>query len=216
MKFTELERMVGGVLNDSKHIVWTQDQVRDWLVDAERVTIAARADAGAVTETVQLIPGTRQELPLGGIKLLTVIRNMGSGSVPGVAIRLVDRGIKDESDPNWHTEAASAVIYEYTFDDRIPAAYFVSPPALANTNIQIEYSKEPGPYDFSENPDTTISDIYTPHMIEWALYRCFSRSDENTPDYVRSQAHYQRWGDMLRLKLNSDINVSPKQRGHLL
>ena len=210
MKFSDLERMVGDILSDTSHITWTEPQLQDWLVDAERSIISVRADAGAVTEDVALVAGTRQALPDGGIKLLSVVRNTG-----GSSIRLVERGVKDDSDPNWHTETQSGTIYEYVFDDRIPASYFVSPPAVVSTSIEIEYSKEPGPYDFGSDPDITISDVYVPQLIEWALYRCFSRSDESTPDYARSQAHYQRWADMLGLKINSDIQVSPKQRGQL-
>lgn len=216
MKFSDLERMVGDVLNDFSHITWTPSQVQDWLVDAEKAIISVRSDAGAVTESVALVAGTRQSLPLGGIKLLSVVRNMGDGVSPGLGIRLVERGIKDDSNPAWHTDTESSTIYEYIFDDRMPTSYFVSPPAVADSFVEIEYSKEPGPYDFNNDPSTTISDIYIPHIIEWALYRCFSRSDERTPDYARSQAHYRRWGEMLGLKLSSDIEVSPKQRGHLL
>ena len=98
MKIAKIEAMISEILNDIGNVTYDLPDVQQWIVESELATIGARNDAAAVTESVILIAGTRQSLPDRGLRLMSVIRNMGAGSTPGMSIRLVDRATKDDFD----------------------------------------------------------------------------------------------------------------------
>jgi hypothetical protein len=213
MNFSTIETLVAEVLSDNAKVVWTQTQLRRWIVDAELAVINVKPDASIVTENFSCIAGSVQTLPSRAIKLIRVNRNIGAASAPGRAIRLVDKDYKDDLSPNWHAQTQSATIKEYIFDDRLPKQFMVSPPALAGTIIDISYSAEPLPYNIFLDASLTISDIYQPALVEWVLYRCFSRSDEDTPEFARAQSHFSKFFDLLGVRMKSDMNYSPNAEG---
>ena len=102
---------VAEVLSDNAYLNWTQDQLLGWLNDGQRAIVLVRPDASQITDALLLVSGTRQSLPSGSVRLMTVIRNMGSdGITPGQAVRLVERATKDELDPDWHSADADTVL----------------------------------------------------------------------------------------------------------
>jgi len=204
------------VVQDDDHITWTSDQFLEWINDAQRATVLVKPDSNVSTGSVQLVAGTLQSI--SGIRLQSVIRNMGSdGLTPGNAIRLVQRGIKDEADPSWHTDTASLTILEYIYDDRDPKHYYVSPPPdTVAANVYVEISQVVEPTALSAITDTIdLEDIYTPAMLEWILYRAFSREAEEVQDVSRAAAHVERFFALNDKKMNMDMIISPKVRAQL-
>lgn len=218
MIFSDVIRLVSKEVSDVENVTYFYDQVRESIIDAERATILARNDASVVTENIKTVAGTKQSLPAYAIRLNSVYRNMGlDGATPGRGIRLVERETKDGANFNWHSETGKDLSKEYVYDDRDPTTLYVSPPSLGNHYIEVSFSREPTVYDFTEgkDPDLTVSDIYIPAIVEYAVYKLLSQSDDNTPDGNKANMHYQKWADLLSLKINSDVNTSPKQRSHL-
>lgn len=210
MRFSALVAKAHFILADSG-IAYPVDVVRGWLVDAELEIVAFATGANPVTTTVNAVAGTRQVIPEDGVRLLTV------DTVGGRAVRLVERGAKDEADPYWRSEVAGATASEYILDPRIPKAFDVSPPVLAGVNIGLSYDKTPDPYDFEANPDPniTLADVYGPAMVDYAVHRCLSRADENTPELGKAMSHYKMFMEKIGAKTKVDAVQSAKQGGHL-
>lgn len=98
----------------------------------------------ARTDSIRLLPGTRQDLTLvpsarilpgdgsapadvAGIALMDIPRNMGAdGATPGRVVRVADRYSKDTNDPDWHTRTG-AVVREYVYDKNQPRVFYVIP-----------------------------------------------------------------------------------------
>ncbi len=215
MRFSDIEVRVSEVLSDIGTITYTLDQLRQWIIESELALIGLVNSSNIVTESHYCEPGTMQNLSSGGVRLHSVIRNMGSGAVPGPAIRLVDRSTKDEFEPDWHMAEQEAVIQEYIYDERNPTKFMVSPPALPNTFVELELTKEGGPYNIATDELMAVSDVYMAGLVEWVLYRCFSRSDEDTPEYARSHSHYSKFLQLIGIKSQVDKSTSPKTREHL-
>ncbi len=215
MKFSDIEILVSEVLSDVGTITYTVPQIRRWTIDAELALVGLIPESNTVTEVMPCAAGTLQTIPSGCIKLHSVIKNMGDGSTPGRAIRLIDRATKDDMEPDWHAATPKAVIKEYIYDDRSPTKFMNSPPLVSGVFAEIECSKEPEPYDIEVDETLAVSNIYQPALVEWVLYRCFSRSDEDTPEYTRAHAHYAKFLQLIGIKAQVDKAVSPKTRGHL-
>jgi hypothetical protein len=203
------------IVQDESNVIWETAQALGWLNDAQRAIVSVRPDSSILNHSVTLVPGTKQTIT--GLRLMAVNRNMGAdGSTPGRAIRLVERGIKDDFDPDWHTENAATAIKEWIFDARLPKEYYVSPPVHASTVVQIELSESVNPAEIAITGDTiTLDDVYSPSMIEWVLYRFLSRDSEETPNIQRAVAHFQQFFSLLGAKLNPDMAINPKVKAHL-
>lgn len=209
---------VSEILQDLPPITWTETQLIAWLNDAQLAVALVRPDASSEITTLKLAAGTtKQKLASGGLRLLSVIRNMGSdGATPGDAIDLVERGVKDALDRGWHSADKSKVVDEYVFDERAPSDFYVSPPTHATTDIHIELNQAIVPKDITVVGDSiAIQDVYSPALQEWMLYKAFGRDSEETPNHARSESHKATFGALLTGKFQADATVSPKVRAHL-
>jgi len=203
------------IIQDESNVQMTTANALGWLNDAQRAIVIVKPDASTVIRSITLVPGTKQSI--AGLKLMSVVRNMGaSGSTPGRAIRLVERGIKDEFEPDWHSAVASSVVKEYVFDDRLDTDFYVSPPVIATATVQIEVSESINPADIATiNDAITIDDIYSPALIEWIVYRYIARDAEETPSLQRTAVHFQSFFGLLGAKVQTDMAINPKLREHL-
>lgn len=203
------------LVQDENNVVWTQPEALGWVNDAQRAIVSIRPDSSILNQSITLVPGTKQSIT--GLRLMSCVRNMGTdGLTPGRAIRLVERGIKDEFEPDWHTETAAIAVKEYVFDARTPKEFYVSPPVHATTVVQIEVSESINPAAIALVGDAiTLDDIYSPSIIEWVLYRFLSRDSEETPSLQRAASHFQQFFGLLGAKLNPDMAINPKVKAHL-
>lgn len=203
------------LLQDEKGIVWTSGQVLGWLNDAQIHIHAERPDASVDNHSLKMIKGTRQLSP--GTRLMGVTRNMGvDGLTPGSAIRLVERGIKDDFSPDWHNDAASLIVKEYVYDARSPDELYVWPPVDDSADVYIEVLETVVPASIPSSSDPiTLDDTYSAIMVEWALYRCLSRDSEENPNFQRAEQHHQNFFNMLGVKLKPDMSINPKVRSQL-
>jgi hypothetical protein len=198
------------VLQDNNSVTWTETQLIEWLNDALRAVVDNRPDATSVTASMALAAGTKQSLPAGGAKLLKVIRNMGAGgATPGRAIRIVDQDTLDENAPNWHADTPTAEVKAYVFDaEADPKVFYVTPPADGTAQVEIAYSADPT--EITAVGDTVpVPDVYAPSLIEWMLYRCFSRESIKTPNYQRGLNHQRAFFNLLGVKMQADLTYRP-------
>ena len=154
------------------HTRWTQEELIDWVSDAQRQIVLARPAASNDTKFVTLVAGTRQSLPSDGWLLLSVNRNAS-----GRAIRQVDRKILDAQNPNWHVDLAQAVVWNYTYDANDQYAFYVYPPSDGTSSIELNYSVMPAQL---VNPtDTLLLDsIYLTPMVDYVCFRALSKDAE--------------------------------------
>jgi hypothetical protein len=180
----------------------------------------ARPDANAKTGSFTCAAGTRQvlssEFP-SSLRLLDVTRNLATNSGYKV-IRLVARSVLDDQRPAWHAETGTTSIQHYTFDPRQPKEFFVYPPATTAAEIEVVYTDSPGATTLTEaqldpaGTDATtilLDDIYMSPMIDWILYRAYSKDAEYGANEQRAQAAYGAFNAALATKNQVDSAVSP-------
>jgi hypothetical protein len=137
----------------------------DFLNDGALAIVKYLPIAGSRVDAIKLKPGTLQSIetiaaadckpgdgttpavPILGISLLRVSRNMGAnGTTPGRAIRIVDQKTLDAVDADWHSASkAATAVANFVADPSTPRYFYVTPPAHASTAVWVElaYTAQP-------------------------------------------------------------------------
>jgi hypothetical protein len=210
-----LQRVVITLL-DPNAIRWPTAELVRYLNDGQRDIALVRPDATSTTATMALAAGARQTLPAAGAKLLEVIRNTNGTKR---AIRLVNRVILDAQVPNWYNLTGVTEIKHYTFDPREPRIFYVYPPA-ASTGASAELIYSAYPTDITEpssgalysavSGNISVADIYVNALVNYILYRAYSKDSENTQNAALAASFYQLYQNLLGVELNGTTGVAPK------
>jgi hypothetical protein len=188
------------ILQDTTGTRWPQDELLSWLNDAQREVVLLRPDACAVNEAIPVSAGiSRQTLPAAALKLIDIMRNVtvtatdaGENTVSsGDAIRRIERRVLDDQVPGWHTETGSAVKH-YVYDERDPKSFYVYPALTGEGHIEGIYSSAPADVAVV-TADATISldDIYANAILDYVLYRAYSKDADYAANSQRAVGHYQ-------------------------
>ena len=197
------------LLHDPTNVRWPITQLLGYLNDGQREVVIHRPDASVSNTSVVLASGnTKQNIPDDGIRLLNVIRNMGSdGASPGRPILIVDRDILDTQVPTWHTDDAQDDIKNYTFDPEDPKRFYVYPRAGAQSYVELAYSVPPTDCDTVGNL-IALSDIYANALLDYVMYRAFSKDTEYA-DQPKSARYYESFLRSLGIKTQVDLATDP-------
>jgi hypothetical protein len=199
------------ILQDATNVRWTADELLGWLNDAQRQIALVRPDASVTTANITLVSGTKQSLPASGLRLLDVIRNMGvGGATPGSAVRLVDREVLDSQRPGWHMETGVSDVKHFVFDQRNPKTFYVYPPAVTNATVEAVYSVSPAEVAAIGNT-ITLDDIYQNPLLDWVLYRAFSKDAEFAANQELAVKHLSAFQTALGIKSEVDMATSPNK-----
>jgi hypothetical protein len=220
VKVTDVIRRVEHVLQDT-NIRWPRTELQNWLNESYLAITLLRPDANAKSGSFTCAAGTRQVLTTefpSALRLLDVTRNLAVSSSRKV-IRMVARSVLDDQRPTWHAETGTVDIQHFTYDPRQPKEFFVYPPATTSAEIEIVYADAPGAHTLTEaqlDPDTgsdeviKLDDIYMSPMIDWVLYRAYSKDAEYGANEARAAAAYQAFNAAIGAKSQTDSAVSPR------
>lgn len=203
------------LIRDLTGVRWPQDELINWLNDGQREVILLQPKAGAKNTSMALVAGTKQSIPNDGTQLLRVMRNTGvGGATPGRAITEVDREVLDTFTPDWHSDAATAVAKHYIFDPVDPTTFYVYPPADGSAQIEVVYASSPTVVTAGQQ--ISVPDIYANALMDYMLYRAYSKDSDSTANAERAQNAYNTFVQSLGLKVAADArsaNASGTQIG---
>jgi hypothetical protein len=201
------------IVQDTTNIRWPVAELLRWLNDGQREIVLFRPDACVTTQAVQLVANsTKQDLPALGIRLLDVTRNMGAaGSTPGRAIRLVSREVLDSQVPDWHSSTAAAEVKHYIFDPKVPKVFWVYPRPATAFYIEVQFSS--APTDLVSAASTIVlDDVYSNALLDYMLYRAYSKDAEFAQNGGLASAHYQAFQNSLGIRTQADMAVNPNAK----
>ena len=203
-------------LQDANAVRWPTAELVRYLNDGQRDIALVRPDATSTTATLALVAGARQTLPSTGAKLLEIIRNT-SGTKR--AIRLTSRVILDAQSPDWYSKTGVTDIRHYTYDPREPRIFYVYPPA-ASSGASVELIYSAYPTDITEpggsalytdvTGNVSVADIYVNALVNYILYRAYSKDSENAMNAQLAASFYQLYQNLLNTELSGTAGVAPK------
>ena len=208
------------ILQDATNTRWSTDEMIGWLNDGQREIVTYRPDANTKYGTGTLAAGPRQDLTtMSGItnpaKLIDIVRNMASGSNKS-AVRIMSRDDMDAQVIGWYAMTGSINTIHYMFDGRDPRSFYVYPPALSNTQLEIVYSAFPVDVPAPTGTDLTgvtgsigVSDFYANALLDYVLYRCFSKDGEFTENASRAVMYYGAFSQALGGEIKATALVNP-------
>lgn len=218
-----IQRAVG-VLQDTTSVRWPVNELVRWLNDGQREVVTYRPDALNTTTTMTLVAGTRQNLGSAALtpapsKLLEITRNMAATSTKG-AVRLVAREILDSQTPGWHNLTGTVNVLNYMFDPRDPKTFYVYPPATTLAQLEVMYSAYPidvaAPGDGAAFGDVTgniaLPDIYANALLDFILYRAYTKDSEYAGNLARAQGHYAAFTNAMGVEIKGTVAAAPQMK----
>lgn len=210
---------VAKVLNDTSFVRWTLPDHYAYLSEGLRMCVIIQPRSHQTTIAHKLTAGsTRQVLPADAISLIDMPRNLGpDGLTPGYAITIADRQTLDTANAAWHTALTSTYINNYTYDDRAPNTFYVTPPPSVTVDVYVElvYSKNPAAVT-ALTQALDILDIYQAPLMEYQFYRCFGANTASADDRQLSQQHLGYFYTMLDQKEKAAMMLSPNNPSNVV
>lgn len=191
------------ILQDTTGIRWPETtELLGWLNEGQREIAVIRPDSSVSSASFSCVTGSRQTLPSTALGLVDVIRVSNGG-----AVRKVPRAILDAQIPGWHALAAGTPVH-YTYDPRAPREFYVYPPATAALGLTVLLSVPPTDCA-SIGAVVSVDDTYAPALLDYILWRAYSKDAEYTANLDRANAARASFDRLLGLKAKADETTRP-------
>lgn len=206
-------RAAQSTLQDAGAVRWLLPELLGYLNAGVREIALQKPTATAETVVFELVSGTKQTLPAGFHRLLSAIRNVDGGR----AVTPVVREILDMQIPGWHSTANlpfSKTVMHILDDPFDTSTFHVCPGNNGEGEIEVIASRLPDPIPVPNDQididaysaTVPVPDIYQNALVDYVLYRAFSK-DINVPGAAqRAPAHYQLFQAALGIRQQTDIS----------
>lgn len=212
------------IIQDETSVRWPLAELRMWVNDALREIVLQKPTAHSKTIIITLQAGTYQTVPANVIALLRVVRNLKTTSETvrqGLrAIRMVSREVLDSQHPDWHDGTiivASKIVKHVVFDQTDPKSFYVFPGNDGTGIVEAVVATSPTPVALPADPENIalynialdIDDIYGGAVLDYVLYRAYSKDAQFAGNAQRAAAHYQTFANTLGLKVQVEAVANP-------
>lgn len=213
------------IIQDETNVRWPLPELRLWLNDGLREIAVLKPTAYSDSVVFALAQGTRQELPDAYSSVMRVVRNLDTSAEsprqPGAAVRTVDMAMLDAQSRDWHDNDAvpfQKIVKNAAFDASDPRAFYVYPGNNATGYVEIIVSKVPGQVAApASNEDDIASygaavdlqDIYFNCLVDYVLYRAYSKDASYAGSAQRAIAHYTAFANALGVSQANDATRNP-------
>jgi hypothetical protein len=210
------------ILQDGGAVRWPLPEMLGWVNDASREIAIQKPNATAKTVTLAMVAGTRQTLAANHQSLLQVIRNTNGEAITPAVREIIDRQM-----PGWHSTSMlpwSAVVVHVMDDPMDPRTFYVLPGNTGTGSIEAVVSEIPANIAAPSDPFTIgsysalivpLPDIFQNAVVDYVLYRCFSKDIMLASAPQRAQTHYALFQAALGVKTEAEVvaNInSPQSR----
>lgn len=193
---------------------WPNSELQDWLNDAQKEIVLYRPDAKTVNEEfTPVASSSKQTIPDAGLRLIEITRNTAATSNMN-ATRMIQRSIMDDQVPGWHNATATVNIEHWVYDERDPKNFYLYPNPTAEARVEVVYSTVPPQIiivdsneTFTADAATTmigLDDIYANALLDFMLYRAYSKDAEYAGNTNRAQSHMMAFASSLGVKSKID------------
>ena len=209
IKVVDVINQTAYMLTDESAVRWPKPTLLGWFNEAQRAVVLRRPDSLAVNEPFSCQGGSRQDMPAEGIRLIDIVRVIGGSGITKVDKSQLDAHIRD-----WYTQAESADIEHFVYDERDPKRFYLYPPAAVGTTIEIIYSKSPDVVSIADfNTDTqviSVDDVFANALQEYILYKAWMKDAEHAGNSNRANGHFNQFMVAIGDKTRADTAMAPQ------
>lgn len=218
MAFTaaDVMRQASTILNDAGAVRWPLTELLDWINAATAEVALLKPTATATTISIALVSGTKQTVPAGYHQILRVLRNTTSGR----AVTPTTREIIDTQIPGWHATSVLPFTVDaahFINEPEDQGAFWVVPGNTGTGSIDVVASAVPAKIARPANPllidsysaSVPLHDIYQSAVIDYVLYRAFSKDAAVPGAAQRAQAYYAAFANALGIKTQQETSRTP-------
>ena len=200
---SEVVWRVRQLIHDSAGSRWADTEMLKWFNDGLAELVLLKPTANSQRLTLSLAAGTVQELPAGSLLLLRITHNTS-----GAGIRLVDQDRLDASAPTWRVAPSTVDIQHYMYEPEVPKEFQVYPPNTGAGSVEATVTIEPTRVT-SVSDLLPLDDIYIPTLVDYLLYRAYSKHSKFSGNEARANNAYQRFGQALGVKMAQETSLDP-------
>lgn len=226
---TDVLHRVRNILQDAGNVRWTLPELADALNDGLLEICLLKPAACAKTIVIDMAQGTYQELAGEHSQLMRVIRNITSADgvtprVGGPVITPIERQILDQQIPGWHDTSVmpfSPIVRHVMTDEFDPRSFYVYPGNDGTGRVEaavavlpVKVAQPADPNDIAQYTDVIdISPVYQSVLIDYMLYRAFSKDMQMANAANRAVAHYQNFNNALGVRRQIEAVANPDTTG---
>lgn len=216
------------ILQDVGATRWPYAEQILWLNDAMREIVIHKPNANSRTVELALVAGTLQTLPDQYHAMLAVTRNLSGPSearIGGRSITTVKRSVMDNLMPRWHDPAfmPNSAMVRHVIDDPLDQRTFYVVPGNTGAGVieavvsvipaALAVPASPGALASYEALTVDLPAIYMNAIVDFVLYRAFSKDMALPGAAQRAVAHYTAFANALGIKAQAELNQNPNKRG---
>lgn len=203
----EVVESAGILLQDSGHTRWTEAELMKWLNAGQSEAVIYKPNICVRSIDHPLIKGSRQTLPQDGYALIDIPCN-----TDGNVVTVIPRSSLDAQEPTWHLPRnASTTALHYCYSELDPKHFYIYPPSPGGNRVELVYNAIPATVRVSD--PIAIDDIYVSALVDYVIYRAFSKDSEFAPPSGASAAqHYTNFQNAIRGKAGSEAATDPNKR----
>lgn len=191
---------------------WANQELVDWA--GEFYQVASSVNPAEFSEVIEFtcISGTRQNAPDDVVQILEITRNLDGTKMPIVA---TTKNVLDSTRRGWHGEIESSSQEVFVLDERYPRTFYVWPPATAGSKLEAVAVVTPTKHALADYTTGTAkvkcSDRLVPPMVDYILFRAYSKDADFAGNQQRSDIHYRNCLQALQAGREVRYQVSPTQ-----
>ena len=194
------------ILQDPNKVRWTDAELVAWLNAALRDVSTLRPDLTAQYREILLVDGYLQALPADCTRIMDMVHNTDPAMT---AVIPVSRRVLDLQFPTWASGALNALTKHIIYDERVPRQFMVLPPAIAGNKLFALCGVNTTPVTLVNGAVSETSFVDLPErlmnaLIDYVLFRAFSKDAEDANYVERAKAHY----DLFKSALAADAEIS--------
>lgn len=194
-------------LQDASATRWSVAELVAYLNEANLLTVTHRPDTNAVAHTFAAAAGALQTIPATAIALVDVDCNHVT---PFAEVTRVAKEQLDSLNLKWQSMTQVAIAKHYTYDPLTPRVFYVYPPMIAGTELDIMTADYPALVPSTPSGNLPLPDWTVPALKAYVKYKAWSKDAEVAGNAALASAAFGLYQTLLGLQLGAVAAVPAK------
>jgi hypothetical protein len=198
MGFTvqDISTRAGLVLTDPDAVRWTLAERTLWVNEGVAALLVLKPSAYMRHQVVTLSPGAAQAAPGDCRSLVEVRQSVRPGGGRARECQRVSRAMLSLTEPEWAAQPGRGEVRNWSYDDYDPLRFYVYPPQpdTPGTAELVYHAAMPW---LALTATVPLLDDYAPPLVNYLLFRAYSKDAEFAGNGTVAQAYYQAFASAL-------------------